>query len=208
MLWGPKLGGLVPDDLVARARGILQLFQRIADPIPHPNTSDAVTWIPGFDWFSRPDNVYELATSIMLEEHKSRYDERARRVRPAPFGRLNFAPQPSTPFYFRITRSYELEHGKLEAANRLMRMAPHLGLALLMMMVDSGLITEARSDKMRQEHTRRHLASETSMRVYDIAINAPNHDLQRVFYRTVNAFLASDDDTLLAHSRAAEWQLE
>ena len=43
MLWGPNLGGLVPDDFVARARAILELFQRIADPIPHPNTSDAVT---------------------------------------------------------------------------------------------------------------------------------------------------------------------
>ena len=71
MLCGPNFGGLVPDDLVARACGILQLFQRIADPIPHPKTSDAVTWIPWIDWFSRPD-VYELATSIMLEKHKSR----------------------------------------------------------------------------------------------------------------------------------------
>ena len=144
----------------------------------------------------------------MLEEHKSRYEKRSRRVRPAPFGRQNFEPQPSLPFYFRITRSHELDHGKLEIANRLMRIAPHLGLALLMMLVDSGLITEARSEEMRQEHTRRHLASEMSMRVYDIGVNAPNRDLQRVFYKTVNAFLASDDDTLRAHSRAAEWQLE
>ena len=47
----------MPDDLVERAHGILQLFQRIANPIPHPKTNDAVTWILGFDWFSRPDNV-------------------------------------------------------------------------------------------------------------------------------------------------------
>ena len=84
-----------------------------------------------------------------------------------------------------------------------MRMAPHLGLSLLMMLVDSGLITEARSEEMHQEHTRRHLASKTLIIVYDIAVNALNSDLQRVFYRTVNAFLASDDDMLVAHSRAA-----
>ena len=46
------------------------------------------------------------------------------------------------------------------------------------------------------------------MRVYDIAVNASNRDLQRVFYKTVNGFLESDDDTLLAHPRAAELQLE
>ena len=142
----------MPDDLVARAHGILQLFQRIADPIPHPNTSDAVMWIPGFDWCLRPDNVIELATSIMLEKHQSGYEERSRRLRPAPFGRQNFAPQPSSPVYFKITRSYELDHWKLEATNRLMRIAPHMGLALLMMLVDSGLITEARSEEMLQEH--------------------------------------------------------
>ena len=87
-------------------------------------------------------------------------------------------------------------------------MAPHLGLALLMMLVDSGLITEARSEAMRQKHTRRNLASETSMPVYNISVNPPNRELQRVFYRTGNAFLACDNDTLLANSRAAELQLE
>lgn len=51
-LWGPNLRGLVPYDLVARAHGVLELFQRIADGIPHPTTNDAGTWICGFDWFS------------------------------------------------------------------------------------------------------------------------------------------------------------
>ena len=87
VLWRPLLGGQVPDDLVGRARGILQLFQRISDSIPRPKTDQVATWVPGSEWFSRPDNVYELATSLMLEERKSRFEELARRVRQAPFGR-------------------------------------------------------------------------------------------------------------------------
>ena len=145
----------------SRAHGIFQLIQRIADPILHPKTNDAVTWIPRFDLFSRPDNVYELVTSIMLEKHKSRYKKRSRRVRPTPFDRQNFAPQPSSTFYLRITRLHEFDYGKLNVTNSVMRIAPHLGLALLIMLVNSGLITEARSKMMRQEHTRRHLASKT-----------------------------------------------
>ena len=34
VLWRPHLGKQVPNDLVDRARGILQLFQRISDLIP------------------------------------------------------------------------------------------------------------------------------------------------------------------------------
>ena len=38
VLWRTHLGGQVPNDLVDRARGILQLFQRISDSIPRPKT--------------------------------------------------------------------------------------------------------------------------------------------------------------------------
>ena len=39
MLWEPLLGGQVPNDLFARARGILQLFLRIAEDIPKPTAT-------------------------------------------------------------------------------------------------------------------------------------------------------------------------
>ena len=205
VLWRPHLGGQVPNDLVDRARGILQLFQRISDSIPRPKTDQVAVWVPGFEWFSRPDNVYELATSLMLEERKSRFEERARRVRQAPFGRLNIPPQPASPFYFRLTNTHELDQLKLDATNRLLRIAPHLGLALLVMLVENGLISEARQEALRREQTGRHLANGKSTHVYEIAPNAPARDKQHRFYKTVNAFLNADDATLRARSRAAEW---
>ena len=58
---------------------------------------------------------------------------------------------------------------------------------------------------MRREQTARHLANDTSTHVYEIAPIAPTRDKQRRFYKTVNAFLAADDDTMRARSRAAEW---
>ena len=151
VLWRPHLGGQVPNDLVDRARGILQLFQRISDSIPRPKTDQVALWVPGFEWFSRPDNVYELATSLILEDRKSRFEERARRVRQAPFGRLNIAPQPVLPFYFRLTNTHVLHHPKLGASNRWLRIAPHLCLALLVMLVGDGLITETRQETLPRE---------------------------------------------------------
>ena len=195
----------MPNDLDDRARSILQLFHRISDSIPRPKTDQVAVWVPGFEWFSRLDNVYELATSLMLEERKWRFEERARRVRQALFGRLNIAPQPASPFYFRLTNTHELDKPKLDATNRLLRMAKHLGLALLVMLVENGLITETRQEALRREQTGCHLANDTTAHVYEIAPIAQTRDKQHRFYKTVNAFLAADDDTLRARSRAAEW---
>ena len=195
----------MPNDLVDRGRNILQLFQRISDSIPRPKTDLVTAWVPGFEWFSRPDNVYELATSLMLEERKSRFEEQSRRVHQTPFGRLNLAPKPASPFYFRLTNTHDLDQPKLAATNRLLRIAPHLGLALLVMLVETGLITETRQEALRRKQKGHHLANDTTTPVYEIAPNAPTRDKQHRFYTTVNPFLAADDDTLRARSRAAEW---
>ena len=205
MLWKPHLAGQVPDDLVDRARGIMQLFQRIADSIPRPKKDQVTSWVPGFEWFSRPYNVYDLATSVILEEGKSRFEERSRRVRQVPFGRLNHAPQPASPLYFRLTLTHDLDQLKLDASNRLLRIAPYFGLVLLVMVFECRLITEARQQALRREQTSRHLANDTMTHVYENAPAAPTREKQHCFYKTVNAFLSAYDDTLRACSRAAEW---
>ena len=141
----------------------------------------------------------------MLEERKSRFEERSRRVRQVPFGRLNFAPQPASPVYFRLTCTHDLDQPKLKATNRLLRIAPYRGLALFLMLVENGLIAETRQEALRREQTGRHLANDTTTHVYEIAPNAPTRDKQHRFYKTVNVFIAADDDTLCARLRAAEW---
>ena len=93
---------------------------------------------------------------------------------------------------------------KFEVTN-LLRIAPHLGVALMVMLVDAGLITQTRKEELRREQTRRHLAGVTATRVYEIAPDAPSRARQCLFYPTVSRFLGADDDTLEARSRSAEW---
>ena len=73
------------------------------------------------------------------------------------------------------------------------------------MLVENGLIAETRQKALRREQTGRHLANYTAAHVYEIAPNALTRDKQHRFYKTVNAFLVADDDTLRARSRASEW---
>ena len=107
------------------------------------------------------------------------------------------------PLYFRLTRTHDLDRPKLDALNRLLRIAPHLGLALLVMLVESGLITETRQEALRRKHTGRHLANDTTTHVYGIALDAPTRKKQHRFYKTVNAFFVADDNMFRARSRAA-----
>ena len=93
---------------------------------------------------------------------------------------------------------------KFEVTNRLLRIAPHLGVTLLVMLVDASLITQTRKKELRREQTRRHLKSDTSTRVYEIAPDARSRARQCFFYQTVSGFLGADDDTLEARSRSAE----
>ena len=93
---------------------------------------------------------------------------------------------------------------KFDVTNRLLRIAPHLGVALLIMLVNAGLITQTRKEELRREQTRRHLAGDTSTRVYEIAPDAPSRARQCLFYQTVSGFLGANDDTLEARTRFVE----
>lgn len=108
-------------------------------------------------------------------------------------------------FYVRLTPAYDLDLTKFEVTNRLLRIAPHRYLALLLMLIKRGFITEIRKDDLRRDQMRRHLASDTSPVVYEFAPDAGICEKQRRVYADVNAFINADDDTLWARARAAEW---
>ena len=47
-LWGPLIGGIVPEDGVSVARGFLQMFNRVAHPIPQPHVHFVNVWLPAY----------------------------------------------------------------------------------------------------------------------------------------------------------------
>ena len=89
--------------------------------------------------------------------------------------------------------------------NRLIHIVPFMGLALCMMLVNAEPIPADKQEDWRREHTRRHLSIETSMRVYELIVDGPSKEKKRMFYKQVNGFLSTDDNTLRARARSAEW---
>ena len=59
--------------------------------------------------------------------------------------------------------------------------------------------------ELRRTQARRHLESDTSSKVFELVVNAPNRNAQRAFYPTIVVFLAMDDDTLWTRARTMEF---
>ena len=85
-----------------------------------------------------------------------------------------------------------------------MRIAPHDGLAFVVMLAEKGFISNLRKDNLQSKNTRRHLASDTSMRVYELAPGAGSDVKQRRFHATIKAFFGADYEALLARASSAE----
>ena len=203
-LWVPLIGGRLPEDPVVRARGILQMFNRVSDPIPKPRLNFVPAWTLANEWFSRPTQFRELASLILLERG-TRFVERTRRASQVPAVRLREPSHPASSFYFTLSHAHNLPPVKHEIVNRLLRIAPHHGLAFHVSLAEKGLISEALKDDLRREQTHRHLANDTSMRVYELAPDAGSHEKQRRLNATVKAFLGADDEALWVRARSAEW---
>ena len=199
-LWGPLIGGRIPADPIARAEGLLRMFDRVAVSIPKPEVRRVNAWTPPQEWYSRPERLRELSASLAMEKRAGGFDERVRRAHDTVAIRLPEPRYASSPFH----RANGLEPSRLEVVNRLMRIVPHHGLALLSLLTERGFVTEAARDEFRRTQTRRHLESDTSSHVFELVVHAPNRNAQRAFYSTI-VFLAMDDDTLWTRARTMEF---
>ena len=176
------------------------------------------------DWVAQQSGDATIARVIHLLNNNARVDADELEANPAlkpyadawqqltiedgllkHFNRFNIAPQPDSLFYFRIARQYGLDQPKLEAVNRLIQIVLYMSLAPLVMLVNAGLIPVGKQEDWRREHSRRHLSSETSEHVYELVVDAPSKKKKRTFYKTVNAFLSTDDNTLRVRARSAKW---
>ena len=130
-LWGPLIGGRIPADPITRAQGLLRMFDRVAVSIPKPEVRRVNEWTPPQEWYLLPERLRELSASLAMEKGAGEFDERVRRAHDTVAIRLLEPRYTSSPFNFALNRAHGLEPSRLEVVNRLMRIVPHHGLALL-----------------------------------------------------------------------------
>ena len=149
-----------------------------------------------------PGNQLELATSLYLERDSGRLLERAQRQEVHPINVLADPRHPSSPIIFVLERSPRLDLKKLTVVNRLMRIVPHHGLALLILLSERELIDDHVKDDMRRKQTHLHLQSETDVHIFKLVVEASDNDSCRRFYKAITDFLNLDDETFWNRVRA------
>jgi hypothetical protein len=197
-LWQPILEYPMPRDLRLRAAGMLRIFAGIArsmNPTP-PTPSMNVT--PQLEWLSRGDIVYELSASLLLERSVAESASGAHRDLTPDTGELVPPKKGSAPFRFELQRVIGIDLRRFDTVNRLFTLAPHYGLAMLRLLVESELVPADYSSELAGRQRTRIATRDTSMAVFPININAPDADTIATAADTIEEFLMLDDTRIAA----------
>ena len=104
-----------------------------------------------------------------------------------------------------LNRAFGLDVAKLAVINRLMRIVFHYSFVNLSLFVNKGLIAEERRESFRCEQTRRQLAGNSSVRVFELVCHTGSNERRRLFFNAVGMFLRFENGTLWAHALADEF---
>ena len=104
-MWGPLIGGRILADPIARAQGLLRMFDRVAMSIPKMEVRRVNAWTPPQEWYSRPEQLRELFASLAMEKMADGFDERVRRAHDTVAIRLPEPRYASSPFHFALNRA-------------------------------------------------------------------------------------------------------
>ena len=139
-LWEPILRTHVLENLVDRARGIMQLFKNFGASLAQPTTAGAAVLTATDNWRSRPGTELSLEDSLLLELESGASVERRRREAEAALEIINEPQRGSAPFHFVLRGAGGINKRRVEALNALLKLVPHAGLALLNMLLQADLI--------------------------------------------------------------------
>ena len=63
-LYSSLIGGKIITNPIARAQGLLSMFNRVTVTISPPEIRRENAWTPPHDWYSRPEQLRELSASL------------------------------------------------------------------------------------------------------------------------------------------------
>ena len=142
-LLGPLIGGRIAADPIARAQGLLRMFDCVAVSIPKPEIRRVDAWTPPQEWYLRSERLRDLSASLAMEKMAVEFDKLVRRAHDTVAIRLPKPRCASSPFHFALNRAHGLEPSHFEVVNHLMRIVPHHKLAFLSLLTQRGFVTEA-----------------------------------------------------------------
>ena len=139
-LWRPILKRVVESDLVEKARGLLELFDGVVKSFhPQPMTHSS-NWTPAGDWYSCLGRTRELSEWLHFKLQFGQVESRRQRYGGGRLLRLNEHRRGTAPFHFALAELPGVDSRRVLVTNRLCRLVPQAGLALMVCLVDANLV--------------------------------------------------------------------
>ena len=168
-LWGPILGGDVPEDPVAIAKGLLRLYERVSGNLRRKAKSTMDSFSAPCQFFSSPSHVLSLRDSLNLEAvcADARFAKVNRSSSPLP--QLVAVPPSPTPFVFVLWLWDGADEFTMLTVNSVLRLLPVAGLCLVRRLLDAGLVAQAVVDAYRTAQRAR--ARTMSVEPFEFAVD-------------------------------------
>ena len=136
-VYEPLVGAEFPERTVDRASALLRLFHKLDSTLLPPPVFQSTDYTPGLPYFS---HVFELCHSLLLEKRHFESAANVARARAAVLPPLLPLRRPSAPFRFFVQRQLSLDPRRTEVVNRLCRLVPHFGIALVNRLVHANVL--------------------------------------------------------------------
>ena len=192
-LWEPILRTHVPENLVDRATGIMQLFKNFGASLAQPTTAGAEVLTATDNWRSRFGTELSLEDSLLLALESGASVERRRREAEAALEVINELQRGSAPFNFVFRGTGDINKRRVEALNALLKLVPHAGLTLLNMLLKSDLIASHAAREFIQLLQRRIEAKKKTKIVSPLNVTVSDDAALDRLHRTVINLLNYDD---------------
>ena len=136
-------------------------------------------WTPAGDWYSRLGRSRELSESLHLEFQFGQVESRRQRYDAGRLLRLNESRRGTAPFHFALAELPGVDSRRVLAINRLCRLVPKAGLALLVCLVDATLVNAGYQNEVRERQQRRIEAGDRNDFEFRVVMTAVTEMLTR-----------------------------
>jgi hypothetical protein len=163
-------------------------------------------YTPQSEWCTRSSCVYELASSLLIEQDY--FEKHAEIPREPSIENDKLVPPKkySATFRFEVLRVIGIDLRRFDTVNRMFAVAPHFGLAFVRFLIVREIVPASYASELANRKRTRISVHDANFVVFPITINAPDAESVATAAETIEEFLMFDYIRIAALAEKCEFQ--
>ena len=184
---------------------MIQLYKLIKHSLKEPRAPGTATLTSLERWYSRIGCELELSESLSLELESGYPRVRLHNELERALESYNEPHQGSAPFYFALRGATCIEDRKVGTINSLLRVCPHAGIALLVILTDEDLIGSEYINEVRVRQRCRIAERDRKEFAFMLNVTVIDPGQRERLTKVVLNFLQSDDEHIATTAMTTEF---